>query len=372
MRYLLILVCCGLFACGTSSADKNKDKEKVKLQLSSMYNQDTVLYVYQHASEKNNAADKQFLSAIDLYRNKKNATGSVDLFKQSILLKPQPKTYYELGNALLDSKLYEEAITAYKIAELLDYKPLYKLLYNVACAYSLSEKADSAKYYLVSAIEFGYVNMNNILKDKDLEFVRDEYDFKSEIQRALSGASDPDKLQWNLFYQEFQPVSFPLVLDKTYGEKLPNHNITYDFERYVAEMRDSKFSRDVGGEYYYVGRIRNTDTVKTLVYAVKDMVMDAEESPAYYYIASYNDKGKLLDKLLVGGQIKLDDPFRVGTIQANGDIQITYFKVIYEKDPEVAGYTENKIIENKELNKEYYTIAVDGRFISKSAQLGMR
>lgn len=105
------------------------------------------------ATGKNKEADRLFREAIDAYRNKKDPPGGVALFKRSILLQPTGKAYYELGNALMDQKEYLEATNAYTIAELMDYSPLYKVMYNQACAYSLLGHADKALYYLTSAIE---------------------------------------------------------------------------------------------------------------------------------------------------------------------------------------------------------------------------
>jgi len=151
MRLIPLFAFCALLA--SCHLTGSKDSPSAKLSLSSIYNADSVKWVAGNASGKNNAAEKEFLKGIDIYRNKKNAKGSIDKFIQSILLQPQAKSYYELGNALLDTRKVKDAIRAYDMAELLDYKPLSKLLYNKACAYSISENIDSARYNLMAAIE---------------------------------------------------------------------------------------------------------------------------------------------------------------------------------------------------------------------------
>jgi tetratricopeptide (TPR) repeat protein len=372
MRYILLFIAsAGLFACNTSEKKKNDAASAIHLTADNLYDRDSVLLITQDATGKNTEADKLFLEGIDSYRNKKNPAGGVALFKKSILLKPQAKAYYELGNALFDTKKLPEAVKSYGIAELLDYKPLHKVLYNMACAYSLQEDASSSKYYLVSAIEFGYSNVKNIYADKDLKYLRDQGGFSSYVTSALSGATDPEKLQWNLFWHEFKPLEFPVHLDMKYAAKLGEDYISYDYERFVPEMRNDQFSRDVGSEYYHVGLVKGSDSVKTLIYAVRDVVMDQTAAPATYYIVSFDKKGKLIDKLLIGGHLKLDEPFKVATIEQNGTIQIGLFKQVYEKDPDTAGYDDNKLVDSKELDKENYKISEDGHFIKAPVLLGM-
>ncbi len=373
MRYLsLLFVGACLSACHTPPASKQTPQD-VRLSAVSMYERDSVLLVVKQGKGNQKEADKLFLQAIDTYRNKKKVASSIILFRQSILQQPQAKTYYEMGNALMDGDDLSQAVKAFTMAEAMDYKPLYKVLYNQACAWSRLNNLEKAKYYLVSAIEFGYSNLKNIYNDPDLAFVRQQhYSFKQMITDAYSGATDPDKLEWHMFAREFHPLELPVVLDMKYDANLTDGQyIPYDYERYIAEMRDVAFSRDVGRFFYYVGLVKSTDSVKTLVYAAKDEVGD-EQSPAVYYLASYGITGKLIDKMQIGGHEKYTDPFKVATIQQNGDIQVGRFNFVYEKDPEVNGYEDNKILETKELEKEYYTLSVDGHFVKQTALLGLR
>lgn len=368
MRYLLLLITGFSFiACNTKH--EKKTSTAPQLTEASIYNKDSVLYVVETNKATNPESDKQFLSAIDTYRNKKEAGKSIPLFKKSVMLQPQAKAYYELGNALFDTHKYEEAITAYGIAEALNYKPLSKVMYNTACAYSLLENDTSAMYYLVSAIEYGYANAQNIFKDPDLAFARKNYEFESIVRSALSGASDPDKLQWSLFSREFKPLAFPVTFDMSYSNNLSeDHTISYDYEKYVAEMRDDKFSRDVGMQFYYVGIVKNSDSIRTIVYAGRDEVygedIKPEDIPTTYYIASFDNKGKLVDKLLIGGHKKLKEPLKVPTIKED-NIQITLLNVTYEKDPDEEGFVNNKIKSKDEIGKEQYSIGKDGKFVKQ-------
>ncbi|WP_343667420.1 hypothetical protein [Chitinophaga sp.] len=374
MRQLLLFVTTAtLFACNGPSQSKKGSASDIALTDRNLYSADTVLMVANASSGKSKEADKLFLQAIDVYRNKKNPSQAVTIFKKSILAQPQAKAYYELGNALGDVGELREGLQAYDIADVLDYKPLNKLLYNKACYYSKLGDQDKAKTYLVSAIEFGYGNLKNLQKDPDLDNLRNvnENDFKDLIMTAMSGATDPDKLQWAVFSHEFTQVKFPLLLDMKYASNMTEDKIiSYDNERYVPEMRDYAFSRDVGAEYYRVGLVRANDSNRTLIYGVVDEMGD--NTLPVYYIASFNNKGVLIDKLLIGGQKILKDPFKVATINANYDIEVSNYQLTYEKDPEKEGYEDNKIKEQKALGKDTYAIKDDGHFVKKDIVLGMR
>lgn len=372
MRYIsLMLITLSFIACNQQAEKKNA----VQLYESGIYNVDTVRSYLAGAADQSKEADRIFLQAIDVYRNQKNAGGSIALFKKSILLRPQAKAYYEMGNAFLDlrGKHLQEAVSAYNMADLLDHKPMSRLLYNTACAYALMNNTDSAFYYLVSAIEFGYSNADHIYKDKDLASLRENiHEFDSKVMAALSGASDPDKLMWAQFSREFRSVEFPLVVDAKYAKSIQSQEISYEFERFVPEMRDVKFSRDVGRIFYYAGKIRKGDGYETLLYAVRDVMMDMEAPPCYY-LASFSGSGKLIDKVMVAGRQTLDEAFRVATLQGNGEVEVRLFNVKYAKDPAESGFENNEIVEQQETGMEYYTILDDGKIQKKGqAPLVMR
>ncbi|SDF26546.1 tetratricopeptide repeat protein [Chitinophaga filiformis] len=383
MRYVLMLAAgISLFACnapGTPDATKKTDPQHPEKGQSTavisedqIFDQQLVLRAVSGTEGKRRISDKYFLKGVDVYRNQKNPEEGAKLFKQSIMAQPQARAYFELGNALAELNDLADAAHAYQIAEALDYKPTSKVLFNLACVYSRAENEQAARYYLISAIEFGYSNQKNIFEDKDLEFLRNNmYNFKSAVTAALSGATDPDKLQWNLFWHEFKPVVYPLVLDEKYGQKLGEDYISYEYERFVAEMRDNdQFSREVGFEFYHVGLAKASDSIKTIIYAVRNVIMGGD-TPPEYYIVSFDHVGKLIDKLQIGGHKKLAEPFRVATLTENGNIEIGMFKQVYEKDPEKEGYEDNDLVDVKLLEKQLYSITDDGHFVRKENLLGM-
>lgn len=367
MRHIsfLIIISFLFFSCKSSK----KTEPTFKLSDRTIFNEDSVLLFTNAEGLNKSDADKLFLKGVDTYRNKKNPAKAIQLFKQSIFSKPLAKAYYELGNAYLDVKNYKSSVKAYKIAEKLGYKPLSKLLYNTACAYSLQKNDSLAIYYLVSAIEFGYNNTKSIFSDKDLSYIRSKWYFKQNVADALSGSGDADKLQWNLFSREFKQLALPLTIDMSYANGFSeSQTISYDYEKYINEMRDEKFSREVGKSFYSIGVIKGTNDYKVLIYASRDELYDEETEeavkniPTSYYAISLNNSGTLIDKIEIGGRTKLDAPFKVPTINDNS-INISLLKLNYEKDPEENGYSNNKIISSEEIESQQYTIAPDGHFI---------
>lgn len=375
MRYIsLSIIALSLLSCDQQSKPVKQNPEE-QLTETTMYDTKRVRSYLAGTEDQHKGADKIFLEAIDVYRNQKNPGASIALFKKSILLWPQGKAYYELGNAFLDLRGMKllEAVEAYRLAHMLDYKPVSKLLYNTACAYALLNNHDSAFHYLVSAIEFGYTNTEHIYRDKDLASLREEsYAFEAHITAALSGASDPDKLMWTQFTREFGNTEFPLVLDAKFVKKIEDKTISFEFERFIPEMRDLKFSRDVGRLFFYAGKIREGNDYKTLLYAVRDVMLDMD-APPYYYLVSYNNSGKLIDKVMIAGRQKLDEDFRVATLRENGEVEVHLFNIKYAQDPAINGFENNEMIIQQETGIEYYAILDDGKIQKKEqAPLAMR
>lgn len=382
MRYLSLFALAALLgACHPQSSNTSQNHSGIKLTEYNYLNLDTAMLVYRGTTGANPAADKKFLEAIDKYRNKKDPKGALSLFRASILLQPQAKAYYEMGNALLDLDNASEALGAYAVAEAMNYKPLYKVFFNMGCAYAHLNKGDSAAEYVVTALEFGYPNIKNVTTDKDLMLLNgpahDDYEWR--IRDVLKRGVDPEKMEWAQFTHEMPVLDLPITLDMKYGPTRNLDQISFDYERYIAEMRNERFARETGEDFLAVGTVRNSDSVRTLVYATQELfdagdIQESGESavPFIYYMASYTQQGKLIDKMIVGGREKLSDPFKVVTIQPNGDFDITQFDLVYEKKVEDSGYTNNKLKEQKELNKTAYSIAADGHFVARNGALTMR
>lgn len=377
MKRYALLASLALFLAACSGNRQEAGTKQVQphdLGSNSIFNKDAVLQYTADFPEETKEAGKLFLEAVDQYRNKKNPGKAQELFLQSLAKYPTSRAYYELGNVCIDQKKYAEAVVAFEMAETIGYQPLSKLLYNMACAYSLLQKPDTARRYLEYAIEAGYSNTDNMTKDPDLAFVRtdNEYLFKEVYTSALSGSSDPEVLLWQTFKREFEPVALPLVLNEETRKRLDEKSyISFDFEKFISEMRDNRFSREVGKEFYHLAQVESNERYTALVYAVVDGVM-GEDAPAGYVLISFDGRGRLIDKMHVGGQVEYGGLSKVATLQPNLHFEVKEYKTIYEKDPEEDGYYDNKVVSRELLGNKNYRISENGKFEADRPALSMR
>lgn len=322
-------------------------------------------------SDDNKKEGKQlFLKAIDQYRNKKKIGESIPLFTQSLLKNPDPKTYYEYGNALLETKDFPKAISAYHMAEKLDYSPLSKVLYNLACAYSLSEDEDNSLKYLELAIQNGYTNTEQILNDADMSFVRSSYKFNGVFKSAMSGAISPEKALLDLYIGQYQEASFPYELAAKKSQEAEFVNaIAYDYESFVPDMRDERFSRDVGNEFYFVARFPKADNYFLTLYSERGLWMD--KSPIAYYLCTYSNTGKIVDRMVMAGYPYFDQNLKSFKISDNANFEVKEYTTQWEKDVEEFGYDENKITKTELVSSTKYRISSTGKFDEYKPLLGM-
>lgn len=345
--------------------------ETVFLKEENIYNRDAVSLFLERGNIDKEMAKTTFLNGVDLYRNKKDAEGAVGEFVRSISISPDAKSYYELGNALLDNKDYKTALKAYTMAEQLGFEPLSKLLYNMACVHSLNGEDYKSLQYLEYAIEAGYSNKEQIFTDPDLANLRKDDYYKHSVVRALGGAGYQGDVLWESFKREFHPAEFPVVINsETQNLFASASSISYDFEKYVSEMRDGKFSREVGKEFYYYVALGGNESYTALVYAAKN-IMAGEHAPCSYMLITCNDAGKLIDKMEVGGHMTMEDLFKVCTINENLFLDVREYRHIYRDDPEEKGYIDNPVVDMQLVNTEKYSISEKGKILKETPALTM-
>ena len=368
MRTLIFLlfISTTLFSCSSSNENSGSEQKEKTPAVTSITEKDLYEYSKIEAFMKTvpdstqEEGKKIFLNGIDLYRNKKSPEKSIVEFRKSLLIYPDAKTYYEMGNALLDTKNYSEAIQSYHMAEQMDFNPLANVLYNLACAYSMSENGDEALKYIQLAIENGYSNKKQMLADSDLAFARELPDFTQVYEAAMSGASSPEAAMFDLYVSGFNQSTFPVVMTATQTQKVRfTNSIAYDFEGFIAEMVNPNFSREVGDEFYYLALLKETENYTALVYAGKQVMY--EQPPVYHILATYNKEGKLIDKLEIGGYHYYEDPMKGYKITEDLKIEMNEFEVVFEKDVDEFGYENNPISANQLLTSRKFEIAANGK-----------
>src|SRR4051812_39733379 len=97
-----------LIGCSETGTEKILKVKQHTLTADTMYNSNIVTDVVFDREELNtdsiqNIGRELFLKGIDLYKNKKQTGAAIVKLKASILVFPEAKTYYELGNALMST-----------------------------------------------------------------------------------------------------------------------------------------------------------------------------------------------------------------------------------------------------------------------------
>ena len=387
MKFLVFLnVIILLCACNNKKVGQ-EPLTAAKLTAPTLYNIDSVRYALKNSSPaERDSATKKFLEAIDMYKNQNRVFMSIQSFKKSLYLSPSEKTYFELANALVSNLNYSEALQSLHIAELLDYSPLSRIMYQTASIYSImpgnkycsdnfTKWNDSlALHYMEIALQMGYPKPKDFLEDKAFDSLRlnNDWHFKTIYETALGGTKDPLKLVWENYKTGFKPIKLPLNINTPWiYQKIYDNAIGYDFEKFVPEMRTGKFSREVDNEYYYVGRVKEDSAYSALLYAGKNMwIVDGRGySPIYFYLVTYSDEGKIIDKMQVAGQKTFSDNFKTFIIKENMTFEVKAFKNIYEKDPDKEGYENNNIVKSDPISANYFTITPLGKIrkLSKDA-----
>ena len=352
-------------SCGDpGSTEKNTVEKRLPVELaeSDIFNFGQILAYLQNDEKKLDEANTLFMQGLNAFRNKQNLDSADYYFRQSILKEPSGKAYFELGNVYMDKKSFDDALLAYTLAEQLDYQPLSKILYKKSCIYSLQKKTELSGKYLEFALQAGYNNLDHINVDSDLKELRASYHFQEAVKKGTRGMSDAENLIWLQFKKMFTKFPVPHKAQVVMDEKnLANlQYISYEYEKYIAEMRDDKFSREVSKGFYYYAQLYESEKYVALVYIVKDEFL-GEFSPLTYRLATFTHDGKLIDKKDMGGRELLSDPIKQATFAKEGVIKIDILKPKYSKDPEQEGYYDNKILSYTKVGSMEYLIEDSGK-----------
>lgn len=371
MKNSIIAVCSlslFVFSCGdpaeTESALKSKDAKTKDITLveADIFDGLKIVQFLNNKTKFTKESNEFFLNGINSYKNNEDLDSAVFYLKKSIVKEPTARAYCELGNVYKQKKNHKDALQAYKLAEQMDYAPFSNLLYNIATVYALQDKVEEAGNYLEFAMQAGFNNMDKIEKDPELALLREHHEFKSILKRGLRGMSDPDKLFWLQFKKQFAKVAMPTTLkwDLSATEMESFQWISYDFEKYIPEMRDEKFSREVSKGFYFYAQVMENDQFVALIYIEKDEFL-GEFAPINYRLVTFTNSGKLIDKRDISGKSATMDEVRLATIKSNGAIDIELLKLTHEKDVDEVGYWDNPVDKITTIGKEKYQITSKGK-----------
>lgn len=364
-----------LASCGEPGDQLNKIKKEkridVQLSEADLFQTSKVFAFLQNEVKFIEEANKLYLNGVDAFKNKKNLDSAAHYLRQSILKEPSAKAYYELGNVYMDRKQYDKALSAYDLAENLDFQPFSKILYNKACLYSQQKKLDMSSRYLEYALQAGYNNLDYIESDSDLEELRKTPKYQAAVEKGVRGMSNSKNLFWLQFKKLFHKYPFPHTLQPQMKDEAIAglQYISYDFEKYISEMRDEKFSRETSKGFYHYAQLYETDDFVAVVYIVKEEYM-GEMAPLLFRLATFTHEGKLIDKKRIGGKENLSDNIWVSTFNKDRTIDIKVMKATYEKDPEEEGYYDNKVVSTSKVGQLKYKVDAAGKIVKVSGSEG--
>ncbi|MFT5780282.1 MAG: tetratricopeptide (TPR) repeat protein [Crocinitomicaceae bacterium] len=363
-----ILLAALLTSCGEPATITNKIKEQKRIDIelaeSDLFQTGKILAFLENDEKYLEDANKLFLQGLDAFKNKKNLDSADYYLRHSILKEPSGKAYFELGNVYMSNKNYAKALQSFELAENLDYQPFSKILYNKSCLYSLQKKTKMSAQYLEYALQAGYNNLDHISKDTDLKELRASNHFKPAFEKGLRGMSNPENLFWLQFKKLFPKYSIPHTAPMQMDDKMVAglQYISYDFEEYISEMRDEKFSREVSKGFYHYAQVYETEKFVGVVYIVKDEFM-GDYAPISYTLATFTHDGKLIDKQVVGGREYLNKNVLQTTFNKNRTVRVDIMKPTYKKDPEEEGYHDNPIVSTKKIGYNEYKVMANGKIV---------
>ncbi len=389
MKHLVsisVALCSFAIISCTNKLEEYKLKIKViQLTEATMYDRDVVVDVLFDAEEQNidtikTKATKIFLSALDEYKNRKNVPKAVSKFKESILVFPTPKAYFELGNALTDmggKANLEEAIQSYDVALELNFNPKSTIYYNEArVAYTLSNiiKVDDETYsnwdvdravgLLGLAFKEGFYDTVMLKKDARLKNIIYTNEFKSmyldmEVKKITVNA--------NNIYSFFKK-SFPLV-EQTFIISADNvdmkdfsQSITYEFAPFIPEMENTSFGREVSHDYFYVAKVNENSNYTAIIYKSVSFY-GGEMQPTMAYLATYDNDGDIISKMVFACQCSAEK-IKSGKIE-NSTIYTEDYKRIWEKPIDEVRFEENAVKSRELLSKSEYYIDETGKITPK-------
>lgn len=138
---------------------------------------------YQKAIKLNPKSALAYYNFGVTYRHMNEYEKAIEYYIKSISLDSNNSNVYNnLGVAYVKTNHLQQAIDNYKKALKVD-SNYVNAYYNLACANSLSKDKKQSLQYLEKALQKGYKNFSNILKDKSLEFIRKEIEFKNLVEK---------------------------------------------------------------------------------------------------------------------------------------------------------------------------------------------
>lgn len=309
-----------------------------------------------------------FLQGIDLYKNKHKPAAAVVKFKESILIFPDAKTYYELGNALLDSyggkPSREEAYKAYAVAKHLQFQPLAQISYKEACLSYANGNVNSAIWDLRAAFMDGLFDTAAVARDpwlKGLVYNENYHAMVTDVlaSRMKGNANGLFDLYKNSFTRD---VSRFALEPEQVGMEGFRESISYEFAPFIPEMENVEFGREVSNDYFYVGKVKETPGYIALLYTSVSFY-DGDMQPSVTSLVVYSPEGKELSRKVIACQCSAEKIKRC--LIDDGTITVEDYRREWEKPITEVSFEENKVVNYELLAKATFRIDDTGNILAQ-------
>jgi tetratricopeptide (TPR) repeat protein len=349
-----------------------------KLTESEIFNKEMVYDVIFDSRESGtdsikNQSRQLFLKAIDTYKNKKDPQSAVSVFRQSILTYPDAKTYYELGNALLDAKSstasVKDAVEAFEVAKYLNFQPASIVYYKLAAANNILLKSDetigiyNVVYNLENAFNSGFSDTSLLLKDQNLRSIAATAEYKEMLSRVLTKDGKAENV-FDLYKKSFEVYQQPYAITFQNLDDMRNkQSISYDFARFIPEMQNTSFGRDVSHDFFYIAKVAETPAYTALIYSSISF-WESEMQPVITRLSTYDNEGNIIATKVFAGQFSAEK-VKVGTIK-NNEIVLQDYKRIWKQSIDKVPFDENEVDKYELLATATFRLNDNGEIVELS------
>lgn len=365
-----MVVACKENTTKTSPPQDTEHNSDLPLLKKNIYNAFRIKKARTEATESDKSLSKEkFAVAMQAIQNQEIQKG-LDALVASVTYYPDVLTYVELGNVLMQSEAYEEAISAYETAKLLDYQNLKYLYYNISCAYAMDNSDLDGKRrsinYLRLATQNGYTNKDSFLTDTRLENIRYMYDYNKIYLETFTENEGSRRVErFELFTHLFPKADFPVEidpadLDKSLHKKRRLHEPLISFINRAEYMPDKE-------HYIAVALLKQTEKY-TAVLCLAYPIDPKTRLYRHYDLITYTPKGKIIDRLRFADSTD-PEKYISGIINRDLNITVNTHLNIWKNNLKKQGYQNNYIEYFDFLYAEKYTISKKGRLTKIDSDL---
>ncbi len=326
----------------------------LKLTPEFMYNREMVYDVIFDSEELEidsvkNKSRQLFLKGIDQLKNKKNAASAADILRKSILVFPEAKTYYELGNALLEmgGSNLKEADDAYDVAQYLQFKPAADITYKKACVLNRKNKGGENDEVVIGqifwAFENGFSDTVKLYSDPYLSSVRGTEKFRKMMLNVkankMTGSTGN---AFSVFSGSFVNLGQPFSVgpEEVDMDNYRQQSINYNFAQFIPEMENTSFGRDVSHDFFYVGKVAETPVYTALIFSSISF-WGAEMQPVVTKLVTYDASGKLIDERIFAAQFSAEK-IKTGKIE-NNELVLEDYRRVWAKPITEVPFDKNSV-----------------------------